>query len=179
MSWYECPKCGRELTSDQAYAGFCKHCGDVVVKLCGKNPDGPLNLNKATVLELQRIVGFGRKAAECIVATRNSKKFTDVADILKVRAIGKKTYEKVKDRLCVVDAASDWVTGAEHEVAASIEDRSDEHGWQLYTEYRGDTPVAYRYGPSWVAMELYCEGGFKTPEEAKLRWLEWWEAHGK
>ena len=51
--------------------------------------------------------------------------------------------------------------------------------WKLYTEYRGDKPVAYRYGPEWVAMELYVEGGFKTPEEAKLRWLEWWEAHGE
>lgn len=56
---------------------------------------------------------------------------------------------------------------------------AEEAGWQLYTEYRGDKPVAYRYGPSWVAQELLMEGGFKTPEEAKLRWLEWWEAHGK
>ena len=57
--------------------------------------------------------------------------------------------------------------------------RSEEeiHGWQLYTEYRGDKPVAYRYGPDWVAMELYCAGGYATPEEAKLRWLEYWEAH--
>lgn len=52
-------------------------------------------------------------------------------------------------------------------------------GWQLYTEYRNGEPAGYRYGPDWVAMELYVEGGFKTPEEAKLRWLEWWEAHGK
>ena len=49
--------------------------------------------------------------------------------------------------------------------------------WQLYTKYRGETPVAYRYGPEWVAMELMMEGGYKTPEEAKLRWLEYWEAH--
>lgn len=48
--------------------------------------------------------------------------------------------------------------------------------WQLYTEYRGDKPHAYRYGPEWVAMQLYIEGGYKTPEEAKLRWLEYWEA---
>ena len=48
--------------------------------------------------------------------------------------------------------------------------------WELYTEYRGDKPVAYRYGPEWVGMQLYVEGGYKTPEEAKLRWLEYWEA---
>lgn len=55
----------------------------------------------------------------------------------------------------------------------------EQEGWQLYTKYRGDTPVAYRYGPSWVATALFVDGGYKTPEEAKLRWLEWWEAHGK
>lgn len=54
---------------------------------------------------------------------------------------------------------------------------NEEAGWQLYTEYRDGEPVGYRYGPDWVAMELYVEGGFKTPEEAKQRWLEWWEAH--
>ena len=48
-------------------------------------------------------------------------------------------------------------------------------GWQLYTEYRGGEPIAYRYGPDWVAMQLYMEGGYRTPEEAKLRWLEYWE----
>ena len=48
--------------------------------------------------------------------------------------------------------------------------------WQLYTEYRGDKPYAYRYGPEWVAMQLYMEGGYKTPEEAKLAWLREWEA---
>jgi len=48
-------------------------------------------------------------------------------------------------------------------------------GWQLYTETRNGEPVAYRYGPEWVAMELMMEGGYRTPEEAKLRWLEYWE----
>ena len=36
----------------------------------------------------------------------------------------------------------------------------------LYIEYRGDTPVAYRYGEEWEAMRLLMEGGYKTPEEA-------------
>ena len=37
---------------------------------------------------------------------------------------------------------------------------------ELYIEYRGDTPVAYRYGEEWEAMRLSMEGGYKTPEEA-------------
>lgn len=28
----------------------------------------------------------------------------------------------------------------------------------------------YRYGPEWVAMQLFMEGGYATPEEAKQRW---------
>lgn len=37
---------------------------------------------------------------------------------------------------------------------------------ELYIKYRGDTPVAYRYGEEWEAMRLFMEGGYKTPEEA-------------
>lgn len=37
---------------------------------------------------------------------------------------------------------------------------------QMYIEYRDGKPVGYRYGEPWKAMQLYCEGGYKTPEEA-------------
>ena len=40
----------------------------------------------------------------------------------------------------------------------------------LFIAYQGDTPVAYRYGEPWVAMQLLLEGGFDTPEEAKAAW---------
>lgn len=66
--------------------------------------------------------------------------------------------------------SEDFATGV-----ASVEDQSDKHEWQLYTEYCGDEPVAYRYGPAWVAMQLYVEGGYPTPEEAKVAWLREWE----
>ena len=41
---------------------------------------------------------------------------------------------------------------------------------QMYVEYRGDVPVAYRYGEPWVAMQLFVEGGYPTPEEARAAW---------
>ena len=47
--------------------------------------------------------------------------------------------------------------------------------WKLWVENRDGKPYAYRYGPEWVGMQLFMEGGYKTPEEAKLRWLEYWE----
>lgn len=43
---------------------------------------------------------------------------------------------------------------------------------KLFTKTWDDGRVEYRYGPEWVAMQLYMEGGYATPEEAKLRWLE-------
>lgn len=55
-----------------------------------------------------------------------------------------------------------------------------EPDWQLYTKMIGDNPetarpIAYRYGPSWQATALFMDGGYKTPEEAKLAWLKYWE----
>ena len=37
---------------------------------------------------------------------------------------------------------------------------------KMYIEYRDGKPHAYRYGEEWVAMQLYIEGGYPTPEEA-------------
>lgn len=37
---------------------------------------------------------------------------------------------------------------------------------ELYIKYRGDTPVAYRYGEEWEAARLWIDGGYKTAEEA-------------
>ena len=44
---------------------------------------------------------------------------------------------------------------------------------QMYIEYRGDKPIAYRYGEPWVATQLFMEGGYPTPEEAMKHWEEW------
>lgn len=41
---------------------------------------------------------------------------------------------------------------------------------KMYVEYRDGKPHGYLYGPSWKAMELYMEGGYPTPEEAKAAW---------
>ena len=38
---------------------------------------------------------------------------------------------------------------------------------KLYTKEYGDGRKEYRYGPEWVSWELFMEGGYATPEEAK------------
>jgi hypothetical protein len=41
---------------------------------------------------------------------------------------------------------------------------------KMYTKYVDGKPRSYLYGPPWKAMELYMEGGYPTPEEAKAAW---------
>lgn len=68
----------------------------------------------------------------------------------------------------------DTVEGALRNIPA-VEAIPTEPDWKLYTKFIGDRPVAYRYGPSWEATALYVDGGYATPEEAKLAWLKYWE----
>lgn len=71
------------------------------------------------------------------------------------------------------------ITTGERKRPLSIEDlgvlEAEHPDWKLYTEYIGDEPYRYRYGSEWVAMQLMMEGGYPTPEEAKLAWLREWE----
>lgn len=46
----------------------------------------------------------------------------------------------------------------------------DDDECHMFVECHNGEPVAYRYGPSWVSWELYMEGGYKTPEEARKAW---------
>ena len=59
-----------------------------------------LDLNSATISEL-RAVGFGQAAAEGVIAYRTRRPYTEVPELLKTRHLGEKTYERVKDSVCV------------------------------------------------------------------------------
>lgn len=41
---------------------------------------------------------------------------------------------------------------------------------KLFTKRWDDGRVEYRYGPEWVMMQLFMEGGYATPEEARKAW---------
>lgn len=47
----------------------------------------------------------------------------------------------------------------------------------MYMLTKNGEPVAYRYGEEWVAMELFCEGGYPTREEAIAAWERYKEEH--
>lgn len=57
-----------------------------------------LNINTATAAEIEKLPGVGKKSAAAIVAYRTEKgKFKTPKDLLKVKGIGEKTLEKIKN----------------------------------------------------------------------------------
>lgn len=61
-----------------------------------------VNLNSASVAELQGLPGIGKVTAEKIVAYRSEKgKFKSVDDLLKVKGVGKKSLDKIRPLVSV------------------------------------------------------------------------------
>jgi len=59
-----------------------------------------LNMNTATVKEIMKLPGIGKKKAEAIVAFRQENGgFQDLNDLRKIEGIGKKTFNKIKDHI--------------------------------------------------------------------------------
>jgi competence protein ComEA len=61
-------------------------------------PSAParLNLNTATVAELDGLPGVGRKRAEAIVARRAERPFQRVTELLRVKGFGPKLFGRVR-----------------------------------------------------------------------------------
>lgn len=61
-----------------------------------------ININTASTDELITLHGIGPKIAAEIVNYREKHgKFKSIEDIKKVRGIGKKKFEKIKDKICI------------------------------------------------------------------------------
>lgn len=69
----------------------------------GYNPEvhGLININTADLETLMVLDGIGEKKAEAIIEYRTKRPFKSVSDIMNVSGIGQKTYEKIKDSICV------------------------------------------------------------------------------
>ena len=70
------------------------------VPLAWAQPVEKININKATAKELQQIKGIGKTIAERIVQYREEQGlFKAPEEIMKVKGIGAKTYDSIKDKI--------------------------------------------------------------------------------
>lgn len=58
-----------------------------------------MNLNTATVAELQRLPGVGPARAEAIVAYRERRPFRRIEELMRIRGIGRKTFRRLRPML--------------------------------------------------------------------------------
>lgn len=66
--------------------------------------DETVNINTATVKQLQKVEGIGKKiAAKVVVYREEHGDFDSVDDLVKVKGFGKKTLEKARGQLSVGD----------------------------------------------------------------------------
>ena len=62
---------------------------------------GLININTAPKEELMRLDDIGDKKARDIINYREKNPFKKIQDITKVEGIGQKTFNKIKDKICV------------------------------------------------------------------------------
>ncbi|MFT7821010.1 helix-hairpin-helix domain-containing protein [Bacillus siamensis] len=68
----------------------------------GEKEDAPVNINTATLDELQAISGVGQKKAEAIIAYREENgRFQTAEDLMKVSGFGEKSFERIKTSITV------------------------------------------------------------------------------
>ena len=60
-----------------------------------------VNINTANINELESLKGIGHSKASAIIEYRKAHKFEKIEDIMKVKGIGKKLFEKIKDKISV------------------------------------------------------------------------------
>lgn len=60
-----------------------------------------INLNEASASKLVELPGIGPARAEAILEARHRRSFRRIEDILRVPGIGRKTFGRIRHRLCV------------------------------------------------------------------------------
>jgi len=67
-----------------------------------KSASGPVDLNLATLHDLMELPGIGAVMAQRIVDHRSTHgRFAKLEDLMQVKGIGKKTYEKLKPLIAI------------------------------------------------------------------------------
>ena len=58
-----------------------------------------IDINKANIEQLHSLKGIGHSKAAAIIEYRKQHPFTKIEDIMKVKGIGKKLFEKIKEEI--------------------------------------------------------------------------------
>ena len=66
---------------------------------------GRVNLNSASADELARLPGVGPAKAQAIIQRRNEEPFRKPEDLRRVKGIGEKLYDRLKDQITVGEPA--------------------------------------------------------------------------
>jgi competence protein ComEA len=80
----------------------------LLFSMCGPlaaSEDGKININTAGKEELTKLDNIGPSKAENIIKFREGTPFKSIEDIIQVKGIGQKTFEKIKDRITVGGAS--------------------------------------------------------------------------
>ncbi len=64
-------------------------------------PDAPVDLNTASREALMELPGIGEKTADAIIALRARSRFRRAEDLMNVKGIGQKKFEKIKQYIVV------------------------------------------------------------------------------
>ena len=60
-----------------------------------------ISINTATLDELMTLSGIGESKANKIIEYRNKNSFKAIEEIMNVKGIGEKIFEKIKDKICL------------------------------------------------------------------------------
>lgn len=61
-----------------------------------KAPAAPVDLNRASVAELQQLPGIGPSRAEAILRYRSERPFRRISDLLRVKGVGRRTFLRLR-----------------------------------------------------------------------------------
>ncbi len=70
--------------------------GSPVMSLLAPELDGQVNLNTANQAQLDLLPGIGPAMAQKIIDYRASKPFTETVQLIRIKGIGRKTFDKLK-----------------------------------------------------------------------------------